>query len=180
VTDQLAGTVRRAIVPYAPAPPFRLYAGEQHKPIDAPLTALFARGGDTEFTFLVQGKARPVLVLTDPPPRHHEEVTALRLLRLSKLSPAERDAVREHRDELLFHLPPARFKLPEENAAIVSALVRLHVEAIEPAPSLGELTDDETRELGERVIQFYGFDTRALVDRRIRELAETRRRATGP
>jgi len=175
---RLAGTIRWAVVPFTPRPPFRLYAGEQHAPVevgDAGTLVRSARRGDAEFTFLVPGKARPVVILSDPPAAHHQEVTALRLLRLSKLAPDEQAQVRRQEDPLLFHLDPQRFALPEENAAIVSALVRLHVEAVDSGDALGVLNANEMRVLGERIISFYRFDTRLLIERQIRELAARRR-----
>ncbi len=179
----LAGSVRWAVVPFAPAPPFRLYAGTGIEPIVVPDTGTVIRaargGGDAELSYIVPGKARPVLLLNDPPAAHHREVTALRLLRLAKLSPDEQQRVRAHEDELLFHLAPDRFDLPEENAAMVAALVRLHVDAIGDGPALGRLDDNEMGVLGERMIRFYGFDTRRLLERWIRELA-ARHRARGP
>ena len=145
-------------------------------PDAAPLIASARQRGDAEFTYLVPGKARPVLILNDPPAEHHQEITGLRLLRLSKIPDAERQRrVRGQAEPLLFHLDPARFDLPEENAAIVSAIVRIHVDAVDSGTSLGELSADEMRVLGERIIGFYGFDTRALVERKIRELAARRR-----
>lgn len=179
--SQLAGTVRWAVVPYAPRPPFRLYAGEGHAPVSVPdaatLIASAQRGGDAEFSYLVPGKARPVLVLNDPPSEQHQEITALRLLRLSKIDdPARREQIRRNEEPLLFHLDPARFALPEENAAMVSALVRVHVDAIDSSAALGTLSSTELSVLGERIIGFYGFDTRLLVERKIRELASRRRR----
>lgn len=174
---RLAGTVRWAVVPYTPRPPFRLYAGEGQAPVDVPdATAIIAsaRRGEAEFTYLVPGKARPILLLSEPPSAYHQDVTGLQLLRLSKLEPDAQEAVRQQRDPLLFHLDPARFDLPEENAAMVSALVRVHVDAIEPVPR-GELDPNESRVLGERLIEFYGFDTRLLIERKIRDLAARRR-----
>ncbi len=182
-SGRLAGSVRWAIVPYSPRPPFRLYAGEGHPPItvdDAGTIIAGAKrhGGEAELTYLVPGKARPVLLLSEPPSAHHQELTALRLLRLSKLAPEERERVRRQEDELLFYLAPERFDLREENAAMVSALVRLNLEAIEGGPPLGTLAADEMSLLGERVIRFYGFDTRLLVERQLRDLV-ARRRARG-
>ena len=175
----LAGTVRWAVVPYTPRPPFRLYAGEGHAPIQVhEPTQIFRaarRGGDAEFTYLVPGKARPVLILSEPTVHLHRELTALRLVRLSKLGDDEAARVRHQEEPLLFHLDPERFSLPEESAAMVSALVRLHVDAIEHAEPLGELNSNESRVLGERIVAFYGFDIRSLIDRRIRELAARRR-----
>ena len=179
-TGRLAGSVRWAVVPYSPRPPFRLYAGEGHAPIvvsDAETIIAGARkpGGEAELTYLVGGKTRPVLILNEPPARHNRELTALRLLRFSRLTADEQALVRRQEDELLFHLPPDRFQLPEENAAIVSALVRVHVEAIDSGPPLGALDDHEMRVLGERIIRFYGFDTRLLLERQLRELLARRR-----
>ncbi len=178
-SGRLAGTVRWAVIPYAPRPPFRIFAGEDHAPFNIPdaatIVASARGGGDVEFTYLVPGKARPVLVLNDPPAQHHQEVTALRLLRFSKLDVKSQRQVRDQRDPLLFHLDPARFDLPEENAVIVSALVRVHVDAVDIGQSLGELNPNEMRVLGERVIEFYRFDTRLLIERKIRELAARRR-----
>jgi hypothetical protein len=179
---RLAGSVRWAVVPFVPAPPFRLYAGTEAEPIVVPeadtLIEAARKGGDAELSFIVPAKARPVLLLNDPPGLHHREVTALRLLRLSRLSPDEQQRVRAQQEELLFFLVPERFDLPEENAAMATALVRLHVDSIGTAGPLGQLDDNEMRVLGERIIGFYGFDVRLLLERQIRELA-TRRRARG-
>lgn len=176
---KLAGTVRWGIVPFAPAPPFRLYAGPSREPIVVPdadtLVSAGEKRGDVELSYIVAGKARPVLLLSDPPDDHHQEVTALRLLRLSKLTAEEQHRVREQQDELLFYLPRDRLSLPEENAVMVSALVRVHVDAIGSGPPLGQLDVSEMRAVGERIIRFYGFDTRLLVERQIRELAARRR-----
>lgn len=182
-SGRLAGSIRWAVVPYSPRPPFRLYAGERRAPItvddaDTIVAGAKSHGGDAELTYLVPGKARPVLLLSEPPSAHHQELTALRLLQLSKLAPEERERVRRQQDELLFYLAPERVGLPEENAAMVSALVRLHLEAIESGQPLGTLDADEMRVLGERIIRFYGFDTRLLVERQLRELV-ARRRARG-
>lgn len=180
--DRLRGTVRWAVVPFAPAPPFRLYAGPTSSPVvvaDADTIVEAARrGGDAELSYIVPGKARPVLLLSDPPGDHHREVAALRLLSLAKLTPAEQQRVRDGDEELLLHLSPDRFDLPEECAAMVTALVRLSVAAIATGPPLGTLDGAEMRSLGERIVRFYGFDVRGLVEDHIRELAG-RRRARG-
>jgi hypothetical protein len=183
IAGRLAGSVRWAVVPFAPAPPFRLYAGTESPPIvvsdpDSLIDAA-RRGGDPEFSYVVPGKARPVLLLNDPPAGHHREVTALRLLRLSRLSSQEQQRVRAQEEELLFHLDPDRFDLPDENAALVTALVRLHVDAIGSGPPAGQLDDSEMRVLGERIVRFYRFDTRRLVERYVHELA-ARRQSHGP
>jgi hypothetical protein len=180
---ELAGTVRWAIVPYTPRPPFRIYAGSVREPYLVEdveqLIRASRKHGDADLTYLVPGKARPVLILNNPPRAEHQEVTALRLLRFSKIVDiSQQERIRQQIDPLLFHLNPARFDLPEENAAIVSALVTIHSDAIGAGDALGTLNTDEMRALGERIIAFYGFDTRLLVERAIRALVD-RRRARG-
>jgi hypothetical protein len=179
----LAGSVRWAVVPYTPRPPFRIYAGAEHPPFeiataDEVVAAARRPGGEAAFTFLVPAKARPVLIVNDPPHEHHREIVALRLLRLSKLEPSEQESVRTGGDELLLHLPPDRFDLPEENAAMVSAIVRLHVDAVESGPPAGALSAQELRVLGDRLIRYLRLDTQLLVERRLRQLAEALERRT--
>lgn len=177
--DRLAGSIRWAVVPFPPRPPFRVYAGVGRPPyvvesVDR-LVEAGQRGGDPELTYLVPGKARPVLVLAEPPDRLHREVAALRLLRLSALDEDERQAVRRGDDELLLYLDPSRFVLPEEHAIMISALVRLHVDAIASGPPAGRLSAAELGEIGERIVRFYDVDVSALVERRLRELVARRR-----
>ena len=56
---RLAGSVRWAVIPFAPAPPFRLYAGAGSEPIvvsDADTVIGAARGGgDAELSYIVPG-----------------------------------------------------------------------------------------------------------------------------
>lgn len=180
--DRLAGSVRWAVVPFTPRPPFRVYAGVDRSPYVVETTDQLVeagrRGGDPELTYLVPGKVRPVLVLAEPPDRLHREVAALRLLRLSTLDEDERQEVRRGDDELLVYLDPSRFALPEENAIMISALVRVHADAIATGPPAGRLSVAELGDIGERIVRFYGIDVEALVERRIRELV-ARRRAGG-
>jgi hypothetical protein len=177
--DRLAGSVRWAVVPFAPRPPFRVYAGVDHPPYIVAtadrLVEAGRRGGDPELTYLVPGKARPVLLLAEPPDRHHREVAALRLLRLSSLDENERQRVRRGEEELLVYLDPSRVVLPDENAAMISALVRVHADAIATGPPAGWLSSDELGDIGERIVRFYGIDVEAMVERRIRELLARRR-----
>jgi hypothetical protein len=179
VPGELAGAVRWAIAPYAPRSPFRIYAADREPyTIQDPEQLIRAakEGGDPEFTYLVRAKARPVLILNNPPRSEWQEVTALRLIRFSKLADPDKQArVRQQKEPLLFYLSPSKFKLPEENAVLIPALVTIGVGAISSGPSLGELDDNEMRVLGERVIRYYEFDTRLLVEQMIHELAERRR-----
>lgn len=175
----LAGAVVWAVVPFVPEAPFRLYAGEDRAPVevDEPgkLIAAARKGSDSEFTFLVPGKARPVLVVSDRADERLAEVIALRLLRLGALTAREREIVRSNEDPGLYHLDPDRFALPEENAAIIAALVRVHRSAIDPQP-VGRLSADELRVVHERVATYYGLDLRQLVRHELQRLADAQRR----
>ena len=148
-----------AVVPFSPAQPFRIYAGTERAPLAVTTTAIVnaARKGDPQFDAIVPVKARPVLVLTEllAP---FDEVLALRLRTFDKLSAAEQQRVREHQEDALFHLEPAAFAgLPQENAAIVSALVRVPVGAIATERELGTLNENELRVVHERVARAHGL-----------------------
>ena len=106
----------------------------------------------SEFVLLTPVKARPVLVITEVLPQH-DEVLALRLRRLEKMSSdAARQLVREGKDEALFYLPPESFPgLAVENAAIVTSLLRLPVSALDWRALLGSLNGNELRVLHELV-----------------------------
>jgi hypothetical protein len=179
VTDGLAGAVVWAVVPFVPEAPFRIYAGEEHAPVevDGPtrLIAAARKGGDAELTFLVPAKARPVLVVSDRIDPRLGELLALRLLRLSSLDTHEQERVRAQGDPGLLRLEPERFALPEENAAIIGALVRVHRSAIEPDP-VGRLDEGELRAAHARIARHYGFDVRDLVRAELQRLAEAQRR----
>jgi hypothetical protein len=175
----LAGAVVWTVVPFVPQAPFRLYAGERQAPVEVgeagPLIAAARRGADSEFTFLTPGKARPVLVVSDRLDPRLDEVLALRLLRLSALTGGDREIVRANDDPGLLYLDPDRFDLPEENAAILAALVRAHRSAID-AKAIGRLSPDELRVVHERLVRYYGFDVGGLIREELRRLAEAQRR----
>ena len=177
----LAGAVVWAVVPFAPEAPFRLYAGSRRAPVDVPqadkLIAAARRGADTEFTFLVPGKARPVLIVSDQLDPRLGELLGLRLLRLKKLDAREQDTVRAAAEPSLFHLPPDRFDLPEENAAMIAALVRVHRSAIDTAP-VGQLDRTELRELHGRIARHYGLDLHTLIHSALQRLAAAQRERT--
>jgi hypothetical protein len=177
--SELTGAVVWAVVPAAPEAPFRIYAGPDHPPIDLPrpgkLIAAARRGADTEFTFLVQGKAAPVLIVSDRVDPRLNEVLALRLLRLDVLDLEDREIVRAGGDHGLLHLDPARFDLRGEHAAIVAALVRIHRSAINPKPA-GRLDYRDVRCLHERIARHYGLDVRHLVRAELDRLATEHRR----
>jgi hypothetical protein len=130
-----------------------------------------ARKGMSEFVVLTPVKARPVLVITQVLPEY-DEVLALRLRRLEKLSSdAVRQLVRGGGDPALFHLRPERFPgLPVENAAIVTSLLRLPVEALDRRESLGALHENELRVLHERVARAHGLKLDMLIFKRAQAL----------
>lgn len=135
-----------------------------------------ARRGMSEFVVLTPVKARPVLVIT-PILRDCEEVLALRLRRLEKLSSdAVRQHVREGGDPGLFALRSDRFPgLSAESAAIVTSMLRLPVDALDRRESLGALDDEELRALHERVVRAYGLKLDKLVLERARQLVAAAR-----
>jgi hypothetical protein len=175
----LAGAVVWAVVPAVPEAPFRLYAGAEQDPIELPrpgkLVAAARRGEQDEFTFLVPGKAVPVMVVADRSDSRLEELLALRLVPLADLDPADQEIVRAGGEHGLSHLDPASFDLRGEHAAIVAALVRVHRSAINPKP-LGRLDQPQLRDLHERVARHYGFDVRRLVRAELDRLASARQR----
>lgn len=176
----LAGAAVWAVVPFTPRAPFRLYAGSDREPFEIPtperLIQAGKRGGDQQFTYLVPGKVRPVLILSDAHDDDLQEVLALRLARFSKLDEDQQRHIRDQQHQTLFHLEPDRFPgLPEENAAMIAGLVRLHRSAVDNDPC-GRLDDYELTTVHERFIRFHGFNLRKLIEERINALADTQRR----
>jgi hypothetical protein len=175
----LAGAVVWAVVPAVPEAPFRLYAGADHDPIELPrpgkLIAAARRGQNEEFTFLVPGKAAPVLIVSDRSDSRLEELLAVRLLALADLNPADREIVRAGGEHGLFYLDPGSFDLRGEHAAIVAALVRVHRSAINPKLA-GRLGQHRLRQLHERIARHYGLDVRHLVRAELDRLAAERQR----
>lgn len=162
-----------AVAPYSPKPPFRLY-GENIPPKDIGSAEPFveaARKGMSEFVVLTPVKARPVLVISQVLPEY-DEVLTLRLRRLEKLSSdTARQQVREGDDSALFPLRPERFPgLPVENAAIVTSLLRLPIEALDRRESLGALADHELHALHERVVRAHGLKLDTLILERAQAL----------
>lgn len=133
-----------------------------------------ARKGMSEFVVLTPVKARPVLVIT-PVLHDYDEVLALRLRRFEKLSSdAVRQQVREGADQALFPLPPEGFPgLPTENAAIVTSMLRLPIEALDRRTSLGALDDTQLRTLHAQVARAHGLKLDQLILERARELIAT-------
>jgi hypothetical protein len=162
-----------AVAPYSPRPPFRLY-GENIPPKDIGSAEPFveaARKGMSEFVLLTPVKARPVLVISQVLPEY-DEVLALRLRRLEKLSSdTARQQVRDGDEPALFPLRPQQFPgLPVENAAIVSSVLRLPIEALDRRESLGALGETELRTLHEQVVRAHGLKLDTLILERAQAL----------
>ncbi len=169
--DAPLGRVYRAVAPFAPEPPYRLYAGEGHQPVAVPDTSTLVKVGE-EVTALVTVKPRPVLVITEPSFRYNE-VLALRLWQFGKLPSEEQATVREGRAEDLFHLRPESCKgLEEENAARISSSLRLPLSAIDMSEPLGSINENELRVIHERLVRMHDLDLRNLILGRARDLIE--------
>lgn len=172
------GNVYWAIVPYAPAAPFKVHVADG-APVEVPTAPQIVdglrKGGDAEFEFVVRAKARPVLLLSGRSDPRTGDLFALRLLRLEKLPSQERQRVEEQREPSLFYLSPERFPdLAETSAAMVTAPVRLHETALDTRKSLGRLDRNEVRALVERFVSYWQFDLRQLLIAQIRELQHRR------
>ncbi len=173
-----AGEVRWALVPATPRAPFQVYV-KDGPPLEVAAAKTVIEGlrkqGDAELRFVVEAKARPVLLLSDRADPRTGDLFGLRLLRLGSLSGEEADRVREQREPALFHLRPERFpELAEEWAAMVSAPIRLHESALEAGAALGGLDPNEMRVLSERFVGFWQFDLHQLLVAKIRELLRKR------
>jgi hypothetical protein len=177
--SDLAGSVVWSAVLAVPKAPFRLYAGAGHDPIELPrptkLVAAARRGGEEEFTFLVPGKAAPVLIVSDRSDSRLEELLAVRLLALAGLDPEDQQIVRAGGEHGLFYLDPVSFEVSVEHAAMVASLARVHRSAINPKP-LGRLDQRGLRELHERIARHHGFDVRHLVRTELDRLSAARQR----
>jgi hypothetical protein len=171
VLDAPLGRAYRAVAPFAPEPPYRLYAGGDHEPVSVPDTSSLVKVGE-EVTALVTVKPRPVLVITEPSFRYNE-VLALRLWRFGKLTAEEQKAVREGETEDLFHLRPESFGgLEEENAARISSSLRLPLSAIDMTGPLGSVNENELRVIHERLARLHDLDLRNLILSKARDLIE--------
>lgn len=166
-----------AVAPFSPTPPYRLYAGRDHRPIEASTLELVevARKGEAQVTALVEVKARPVLVIS-PVLEPYDEVLALRLRTFDKLSTDERQRVRDHKDDGLFHLEPRSFtRLPQENAAIVTAMLRLPLTALDTRVEQGALNVNELRVVHERLARAHHLNLDMLALSQAQRLIERMR-----
>lgn len=163
-----------AVAPFAPEPPFRVYAGTERPPFEVAdantMKVAASRGGGSEFTLLTSVKPRPVLVVTAPL-EPYNEVVALRLKRLNTLSDADAERVRQYQDNALFYLKPDAFKgLELENAAIVTSMLRLPMSAIDTTIELGTIDENELRVLHERIVDAHELRLEVPILRKAQEL----------
>ena len=174
----LPGAVVWAVVPYVPEAPFRIYRADA-EPLSLPdPAALFAAAGkaESEFSFIVRAKARPVFVLARMPDPRIDEYLGLRLVRLSELSAETRARVLDHNDELLFHVRGDRVPgLREEFAVMVAAPVRFHASALDAQNVLGRLDVNEIRVVHERFAKLFALDLFNLIREEIVKLRELQR-----
>lgn len=173
------GEVFWAVVPSTPQAPFQVFVKDK-PPVEAPdaktVVDGLRKGGDgAELRFVVEAKARPVLLLSDQVDPHTGDLFALRLIGLGKLDEDEAQHVREQREAGLFHLKAERFpELEEEFAAMVSAPIRVHRSAVDLGSPLGRLDQNEMRVLAERFVTYWQFDLHQLLIGKIRELLRKR------
>lgn len=173
-----AGEVYWAVVPSTPRAPFQVHVKDK-PPVEAPdartIVEGLRKGGDAELRFVVEAKARPVLLLSDRTDERTGDLFGLRLVRLASLGEEEAEGVRDQRQAGLFHLKPARFRdLEEEFAALISAPIRVHESAIDSTSRLGALDQNEMRVLAERFVGYWQFDLNQLLIGKIRELLRKR------
>jgi hypothetical protein len=172
------GEVYWAVVPYTPQAPFHVFV-KGKPPVEVPQAKTIIdglrKGGDAEFRFVVEAKARPVLLLSDRIDPQTGDLFGLRLVRLATLAEDEAQQVREQRQPGLFHLKPERFPdLQEESAAMISAPIRLHETAVDTTQPLGRLDQNEMRVLSERFVSYWELDLHQLLIGKIRELLRKR------
>jgi hypothetical protein len=172
------GEVYWALVPYTPQAPFHVFVKDK-PPVEVPQAKTIIdglrKGGDAEFRFVVEAKARPVLLLSDRVDPQTGDLFGLRLVRLSALAEDEAQQVREQRQPGLFHLKPERFPgFEEESAAMISAPIRLHETAVDTTQPLGRLDQNEMRVLSERFVSYWELDLHQLLIGKIRELLRKR------
>jgi hypothetical protein len=172
-----AGEVYWAVVPSTPQAPFQVFVKDK-PPVEAPDAKTIVAGlqkGDAELRFVVEAKARPVLLLSDRVDPQTGDLFGLRLARLETLDEEEAQQVRDQRQPGLFHLRRERFpELAEESAAMISAPIRLHETAVDLSRPLGRLDQNEMRVLVERFVSYWEFDLHQLLVAKIRELLKKR------
>lgn len=166
------------MVPYTPQAPFQVFVKDK-PPVEVAeaktIVEGLRRGGDAELRFVVEAKARPVLLFSDRVDERTGDLFGLRLVRLASLDDDEAQQVRDQRQPGLFHLKPERFpELQEESAAMISAPIRVHGTAVDLSSPLGRLDQNELRVLAERFVAYWQFDLHQLLIGKIRELLRKR------
>lgn len=172
------GEVYWAVVPDTPQAPFQVFVKDK-PPVEVGNAKAIVDGlrkeGDAGLRFVVEAKARPVLLLSDHVDSQTGDLFGLRLVRLDRLDEDEAQRVREQREPGLFHLKGDRFPgLEEESAAMVSAPIRIHQSAVDLSSLLGRLDQNEMRVLAERFVTYWQFDLHQLLVGKIRELLRKR------
>ena len=167
-----------AVVPSTPQAPFQVFVKDK-PPVEVPdaktIIDGLRKGEDAELRFLVEAKARPVLLLSDRVDERTGDLFGLRLVRLASLADDEAEQIRDQRQPGLFHLKPERFPdLEEEWAAMISAPIRVHATAVDFGGPLGRLDQNELRVLAERFVTYWQFDLHQLLVAKIRELLKKR------
>jgi len=173
-----AGEVYWAVVPYTPQAPFQVFVKDK-PPVAVPdagtIVEGLRRGGDAELRFVVEAKARPVLLLSDRVDARTGDLFGLRLVRLGSLGEEAAERIRDQREPGLFHLKPERFPdLEQESAAMISAPIRLHESAVHLTEPLGRLDQNEMRVLAERFVTYWELDLHQLLIGKIRDLLRKR------
>jgi hypothetical protein len=177
----LRGAVVWAVVPYVPEAPFRIYRADDDPLVLPSADPLFAAAqkAESEFTFLVRAKARPVLVLARIPDPRVDEYLGLRLVRMSRLSAATQARVVDEEEELLFLIKAERVPgLKEDFAVMIAAPVRFHASAIDSEHVLGRLSANELRIVHDRFARLLSLDLANLIREEISRLRELQRRKT--
>lgn len=123
-----------------------------------------------EAVALTTVKLRPVLVVAEAGDAiDGPAVLALRLRRFTRLDDTAQETVRAGRSARLLWLRPDRFPgLPEENAAMLTDLVRMTRSALDDTEDLGGLDAHELRIVHERIAAYYDLDLGLLARRAIR------------
>jgi hypothetical protein len=180
----MRGAIAWAFVAFQPEAPFELVtvARRTKSYSSAGAVAAAIRAGELGATptFRAPAKLRPVVFLQDRPRGALPEYAALKLTRLTKLSAANQQSVRDGEEPALLHLPAdkARYGLAQENAVDLNSLVRIHRSAIVTRP-VGYLDETEVELLGRRLAVFLDIDLepaiREGVIKRWEQLVEAQR-----
>lgn len=182
MSRDLRGVLHWAVVPYTPAEPFEADLDDSGEWLHYE-TALDLREAAKSlpgpYWFAVEGKIRPVVVISNPLPVEGglddsglgSEYTALRLSRI-RHSDGDFNRIRDQEEPLLFHLKLATSRglsrrgaqvdgegRPFDYAVMLNALVRLHETALVGLPG-GQLDENEYRVVCRRLVDMLGLDLR--------------------